>query len=294
MRSAAGLSLLGAAGVLLTVSSFFGGGSGQQRLFSIAAGAVLVALAAATASLAGFLPTPSPGRLGTLALGLLLAFVAWNGVSIWWSVAPDRSWDYLNRGIAYAALAIIGLYFGALTRRPARPAAAGLCLLLGAVFVWALAGKVIPALFPDGARVARLRNPVGYWNALALLADMALPLFLWVAARRRDLAALGVYVAVVAPLLTYSRAGLAGGVLAVAAWLALGFARREGLAALAAALPAALAVSGIALAFPGVAKDLQPHSVRVRDGAWLGLALVLGAIVVAWLSRREPRRIEQR
>ena len=59
MRSAAGLSLLGAAGVLLTVSSFFGGGSGQQRLFWIAAGAVLVALAAATASLTGFLPAPS-------------------------------------------------------------------------------------------------------------------------------------------------------------------------------------------------------------------------------------------
>ena len=292
MRSAAGLSLLGAAGVLLTVSSFFGGGSGQQRLFWIAAGAVLVALAAATASLAGFLPTPSPGRLGTLALGLLLAFVAWNGVSIWWSVAPDRSWDYLNRGIAYAALAIIGLYFGALTPRPARPAAAGLCLLLGAVFVWALAGKVIPALFPDGARVARLRNPVGYWNSLALLADLALPLYLWLATRRRELGALGVYVATVALLLTYSRGGAVVAVVAVALWLRFGAERLESLRALSVSVPVALGVSGIALALPGVAKDLQPHSVRVHDGALFGVALVAGAIVVGLLARRDLRRRE--
>src|ERR671934_2649163 len=104
-------------------------------------------------------------------------------------------------------------------------------------------------------------------------ADVALPLFLWVAARRRDLAALGLYVAVIAILLTYSRAGVIVGVLAVAAWLALGFARREGLAALAVALPVALAAAGVALALPGVAKDLQPHAVRVRDGGWFGLAL---------------------
>src|SRR5204862_5104928 len=131
----------------------------------------------------------------------------------------------------------------------------GLALLLGAVCLWALAGKVVPALFPDGARVARLRNPVGYWNALALLADMALPLFLWVAARRRDLAALGIYVAVVALLLTYSRAGVGIGVVAVALWLAVE--RRERVAALAVSLPVALGVAGIGFALPGVARDLQ-------------------------------------
>jgi O-Antigen ligase len=292
MRSAAGLSLLGAAGVLLTVSSFFGGGSGQERMFWIAAGAVLVALAATTSSLAGFLPAPTPGRLGMLALGLLLGFVAWNGISIWWSVAPDRSWDYLNRGIAYAALTVVGLYLGALTPRPARTAAAGLCLLLGAVLLWGLAGKVIPALFPDGARVARLRNPVGYWNSFALLADMALPLYLWLAARRRELGALGVYATTVALLLTYSRGGAVVAIVAVALWLKFGAERLESLRALAVAVPVGLGVTGIALALPGVAKDLQPHSVRVRDGALFGVALVIGAIAVDLLARRDVRRRE--
>lgn len=294
MRSAAGLSLLGAAGVLLTVSTFFGGGSGQERLFWIAGGAVLVALAAATASLAGFLATPAPGRLGTLALGLLLAFVAWNGISIWWSVTPDRSWDYLNRGIGYAALAVVGLYVGALVPRPARTVAIGFCLLLGAVLLWGLAGKAIPALFPDGARVARLRNPVGYWNSFALIADFALPLYLWLAARRRELGALGLYVTTVALLLTYSRGGAVVAVVAVALWLVSGGDRRESLRALAVSVPVALGVTGIGLALPGVAKDLQPHSVRVRDGALFGVALVGGALVVWLLARRALGRSELR
>jgi hypothetical protein len=289
MRRAAGLPLLGAAGVLLTVSLFFGGGSGDERMYWIGMGALLVVLLGAAV-----VGVPSPPPEGVLFICLLAGYVVWTGVSVTWSIVPDRSWDELNRGLVYAALAAIGLLAGSVARRPARGAATVLALLLGAVCFWALAGKVVPALFADGARVARLRNPVGYWNALALLADMALPLFLWLAARRRELGALGVYLAVVTVLLTYSRAGVGVALLVVAAWLVLGFGRRESLAALAASLPMALGVAGIGLALPGVAKDLQTHSVRVRDGAWFGLALVVGAAVVVWLARREPRRVEQR
>jgi hypothetical protein len=294
VRQAAGLPLLGAAGVLATVSLFFGGGLSDERLFWIGMGALLVALVGWAAALGGRIPLPAPAPAGAAFVCLLAGYVVWTGVSVVWSIVPDRSWDELNRGLVYAALAAIGVLAGALARRPARTGASGLALLLAAVLLWSLAGKVVPALFPDGARVARLRNPVGYWNALALLADVSLPLFLWLAARRRDLGALGVYVAVVALLLTYSRAGVGVGILAIAAWIALGFARAEALAALAASLPVAFAVAGVALALPGVARDLQPHSVRVRDGAWLGLALLVGAIVVAWLARREPKRAEQR
>ena len=153
---------------------------------------------------------------------------------------------------------------------------------------------MVPALFPDGARVARLRNPIGYWNALALVCDMALPLFLWLATRRRDLASVGVYLASIALLLTYSRGGVLVAIAMVVLWLRFGPARSEGMAALAAALPVALVVAGIGLAIPGVANDLEPSSVRVRDGAWFGLALVVGAVVVALLGRRDLRRVDLR
>ena len=58
-------------------------------------------------------------------------------------------------------------------------------MLLGLVLAWALLGKVVPSLFTDGARVARLRNPVGYWNSLALVAATAVPFGLWAAGSRR-------------------------------------------------------------------------------------------------------------
>src|SRR5919197_1417712 len=60
MQRAAGLPLLGAAGVLLTVSLFFGGGSGDERLFWIGMGALLVMLLAAAVT--GLPSLPRVGR----------------------------------------------------------------------------------------------------------------------------------------------------------------------------------------------------------------------------------------
>src|SRR6266498_398026 len=59
--------------------------------------------------------------------------------------------------------------------RPAPRREALVALALG----WALLGKAFPALGSESGRIARLSSPVGYWNALALLFDMALPLALW-------------------------------------------------------------------------------------------------------------------
>ena len=46
---------------------------------------------------------------------------------------------------------------------------------------------MIPALGPDDAgRVARLKGSIGYWNALALLADAALGVGLWLLVSVRE------------------------------------------------------------------------------------------------------------
>src|SRR5207245_9868596 len=107
MRTGA-VALLATAGLLLGASLFFGGGSSDGRLSLIGAGAVLAATAAFVAALWGALPLPSVGREGLAFAALAFGFVAWDGVSILRSAAPDRSWSYFNRRVAYLGLAAVG------------------------------------------------------------------------------------------------------------------------------------------------------------------------------------------
>jgi tetratricopeptide (TPR) repeat protein len=300
MRAAVGLSVLGVAGALLAVALFFGQGSRDGRLFWIGVGALLTALVLVFAALAGFLPRPAPTRNGWWALGLFAAFVLWSGLTIAWSIAPDRSWAYLNRGLAYLGFAVLGLFAGSLvSRRPAAKAAGLLAVLAFGVLGWALLGKVFPGLFPDGARVARLRNPVGYWNALALVAALALPLALWLAAGRQHARVvraggiLLVYVAAIALVLTYSRAGIVVAAVGVALWLWLYRDRFEGLLMLVAGAGPGLAVAAWAFTQPGLVDHLQTSATRERAGGWFALALVLGAAAALALSHYGARAGER-
>ncbi len=284
---ASGSALLLAPAALLFAALFFGGGVGGDGLYWIGVWALIAAGTAFAAGALGAVPLPAPRGSGLACLLLLAALAAWLGLTMWWSIAPDRSWEAFNRVLVYLAFAGLGLLAGSLVPRPARTLAGGLAALLALVLLWALAGKVVPALFPDGARVARLRNPVGYWNGLALAAATALPLGLWLAAERRRAAALRaggtvlVYLGELVLLLTYSRGGIAVASLAVLAWLALGRERLESLAALlVASLPAA-AVAAWAFSRPALTDDLQPYADRVNDGAWFGVLACAGAALVA-------------
>jgi tetratricopeptide (TPR) repeat protein len=236
---------------------------------------------------------PQPGG-GAVLLGLLLATAAWAGLSVAWSVAPDRSWTELNRTLVFTAFLVVGLLLGACGPRACRWAAGALGAALAAAVVWALAGKAIPGLFPDGGRTARLRDPIGYWNALALAADMLLVLALQLAATGRSRAAVAggailAYSAGVAVLLAASRAGVAAAVLGVAFLLWLWRDRVHGaLLALAALIPAA-ALAAWAFSRPALVDDGYPRADRVADGAWFGLLLLAGACVVA-LAALELRR----
>ena len=297
----ASVALLVAAGALLAAAIFFSGGSSDAPLAWIGGGAIVAAGAAGAAALSGRLPVPELDRPGLLFVGLLAGFVVWNGISIAWSAAPDRSWNYFNRGLAYLAFAVLGLAVGAAIRRAPRTVALGLAALIGGACVWALAGKVIPALYEDYGRFARLRSPIGYWNGLALVAALGLPLGLWIASRRehdrrlRAAAVVLVYVLGIAAVLTYSRGGLLAAVFALVAYLALARERVEGIAALGIAVLAALPALAWGLSQPGVAEDFQSNAVRTEDGAWFGLIVFLGALaafgVAWWVS---PRRVSER
>jgi len=296
MRTAAGLLLLSAAGALVTVALFFGESVSDSRLFWIGVFAEALGFGALALGLAGLAPVVVPQRAGLLAVGLLAAFVCWSGVTLVWSIAPDRSWSFLNRGAVYVAFALLGLVVAANVRVPARAVAGGLAALFFGVVGWALLGKVFPSLFPDGARVARLRDPIGYWNALALACALALPLGLWAATRRdwRRVVRLGgvvlLYLAVIALVLTFSRAGIFVAAVGVLCWLwFVPAVRLESFGALVVSVVPAAAVAGWASTRPGLVDDGQSYAARRADGGWFALALVLGlvAVVVAalWAER---------
>jgi hypothetical protein len=270
-----------AAGGLAFAAFFFSQGSSQSRLFWIGAPTIVVA------AVGWAWRRPGMSLLASIFFLSLAAFVLWQGVSIAWSIQPSRSWDYTNRGLVYFAFAAVGaLVAGA----PLRRFAAAGCVLLGALFVWALAAKVIPGLYPDYERLARLRYPIEYWNELALLAAASVPLGLWAGGPRHDRrarlgGALLLYAALVVAVLTYSRVGIVLTVLAAIVWLWLDRDRLAALGPLALAWIVGAVVAGVALLLPGVSADGQPHDVRVRDGLVFGAVLVVGAVVVGLASR---------
>ncbi len=276
MRAAAQQwSPLVAALALTAAALFFGGGSRNGSLPWLGGAAILLALSFAATR-------PLPG--GLLPFAPLAALAVWSALSVAWSIEPDRSWAYANRGLVYLAFALVGAF----AADRIRELMLGLAAILGAVCVWSLAGKVLPWLYDDYERIARLRAPVGYWNALALLGAIALPIGLCLATRRRVLGTLLVYGWVVAIALTFSRGGAIVAVLVVAAWMVLSRAWVATLATLVAAGVPAAAVIAVGFSLAGVTSDGQSHSTRVRDGLVFGLALLAGAGAAALLARVPP------
>jgi O-antigen ligase len=298
--------LLLAGGLMVAAAFFFSDGSAYGSLAGLGAvGLVLVAFSV-VAVFWGKVPLPRVSRAGALFLALFSALVVWMGWSILWSVGPDLSWDYFNRGLVYLAFLAVGLLVGAAVPRALAVTALGLSVLTAAVVVWALAGKVVPNLFPDGDRLARLREPVGYWNALGLIAVMGLLLGLWLASRRvhhpwlRIGGVILVFGATVTLLLTLSRGSTATAAIVVTAFVWLTPERVQALAALAlGGLPGA-AVAAWAFTQDGLTADRQSYDVRLEAGLQFGvLMLFAGGLVgvAAWallgsedkLVRRVPR-----
>ena len=308
-RVSSGLAVALLAGLvaLIGASIFASDGSSDSALFPIGAGVLGLLILAWGGVAIGAIPRPVPGRAG-LACALLLGLLAlWSLVSVTWSIAPDRSWDAFNRSLVYLALLLLGTVAGAVVRRAPTVVAGSLGVLVAATLAWSLAARVFPGLDADGGRIARLRIPIGYWNALALLLVIAMPIALWASSERRHpaalraLAVLFLYVLLVGVLLTYSRGGIVAGVVALAIWLALSRSRLESVVALLIAGCLAGGVFAFALGRPGVVDDEQSLARRVADGHAFGIALLIGAalafgfaLILARLESRRPLSAETR
>jgi hypothetical protein len=189
----------------------------------------VMALGAAIACSRRRLSLRAPRRLW-LALGLLAGFAFWSGVTVLWSVAPDRTWTECNRVMTYALVLTLAMCVGTSLPRSCARIADGLELVCGAVAVSALAQKLVPGLHVSGlfsldqtGALPRLQQPLGYWNALALLVAFGVPCALAILIDPRRGAAVRLTAAAAATTMivtigfTYSR----GGVLALVTALAV-------------------------------------------------------------------------
>ena len=277
------------AGILAAFALFLSDGSAYSPLVWIGGTALLASGIGLALAFWPVIALPRPDAAGLAFLGLLAGLTVWTGVSVLWSVEADRTWEYFNRSAVYAAFAVLGL-LAATARQAVERAAAGSAVLFGAVVAWALAGKVVPDLFPDAERIARLRDPLGYWNALALVAAIAVLLGVWVASRvgldrrLRIAGALLVFISTVALLLTYSRGGVLVAAVVVVAFVALVPEQLEAAVAVAVGALPGLAVAAWAFTQDGIAKDGQPYDERLADGLQLGGMLAAGGAAVAVLA----------
>src|SRR3712207_4675832 len=126
------LALLGSALALLALAAFAGGGSTYDPLVWIGGLAVIAAGAALVLAFWPVIPLARLDGFGIAFFACLAALLAWMAASTVWSVEPDRSWEYFNRGAASAAFAPLGLVVGSAGGRLAVPLAAGGAAIFGA------------------------------------------------------------------------------------------------------------------------------------------------------------------
>jgi O-antigen ligase len=182
--------------------------------------------------LVGALPRRRPGPLALCALGVFGAFVAWTALSLTWTESSERTLADLARIGGYAgffALAVLSREAGG-----ARPMVAAVGSAIGLLALIALASRLQPGWFPDvGVQTAnflpgaqeRLSYPINYWNGLAGLIAIGLPLLLQMATDARTivvraLAAAALPAVILAIYFTLSRGGIGSAVIAVAVYFA--------------------------------------------------------------------------
>jgi O-Antigen ligase len=141
----------------------------------------------AVAALAVVVSPPALGWRELAVPGLLAAIAVWALASASWGSATEAVPE-AQRALAYAAGA---LAFALVLRRERVEAfLVGLWVGISIVAIAALAGRLFPERFGeyDPIGVYRLSEPVGYWNALGVLAAFGLVLAVSLVARAQNLA----------------------------------------------------------------------------------------------------------
>jgi O-antigen ligase len=239
-------------------------------------------------------------RRSAAGLAALAVLVGWIALSVTWARDVPAAILEAERAAMYLlGFAAVILCIG---RRGLRALAGGLLGGVTVVCVVALGTRLLPGE-DEGLQAIflnRLSDPVGYWNALGLLAAMGIILAVVLAARARAPASRALSAATVPVLaatlyFTYSR----GGWLALAAGLAVAVALDPRRLQLLPHVLVAGAVAGIgvwiASGYDGLTRLTAAHALIEREGrqmiavlAVLVVAAAAAALALAAAQRRAP------
>jgi O-Antigen ligase len=205
-------------------------GGGFDPLVSDQVGVAIWWVLLATVAV-GATPRQKLGTLAWWALGLLAAFVIWTALSLTWTESAEKTSGELARVASYLGVFALALIASAPGGARRMTSAVGTGIVVVAVV--ALLSRLHPAWFPAANQTAqflsigreRLSYPLNYWNALAALIAIGLPLMLQVATDAKHLAlralAAGTIPALIlTALFTLSRGGIAASFLSLAIFIA--------------------------------------------------------------------------
>lgn len=153
-------------------------------------------------ALIGVFPMARVSRLAWAGMALLAAFAAWTALGISWSESSERSVAELARVASY--LGVLALAVATQGREGLRRTVCSVGAGLALVGGLALLSRLHPSWFPANETAAafdfarsRLNYPVNYWNGLAALMAIGVPLVLAIAVDARRIAAQAIATAAV-------------------------------------------------------------------------------------------------
>lgn len=164
-----------------------------------------------------------------VAVGAMALLAVWMLASTGWSDSSARAMIEFDRALLYLLALVL---FGSLPRQAGtlRWMLRGVALAMVFVCVVAFVTRTLPDVWsvPAGLQSQRLNYPLGYWNALGLLAALALVFCLHLTCSAREPRPVHLTAAAATPvvastlLLTFSRASLVAAALGLVTYLVVG------------------------------------------------------------------------
>lgn len=243
---------------------------------------------ALTGVAAGILPRRRYPVWTWVLLAVLAAFVAWTALSLAWTDSNNATWEDVARLTGYLGAFGLGLFVvGPFEAERVIVAVAAGIVVVAAV---ALLSRLHPSWFPGAGQTSlfitdsreRLSYPIDYWNGLAGLLAIGLPLGAHIAASGRSVLLRGAAAAALPALVltiffTLSRGGIAAAAIAIALYLAIAADRIPKLLAVAIGFCGGAVLVGAATRWDALQHGLSNSSAEHQGTKMLVLVLVVAA-----------------